>query len=203
MKRYAHYGFHRFILCLGYLQDVIREYFTQPENREAHWDITCVDTGLDVSKAERVLAVKEYITTDHFLLSYGDDLSSVEIDKLVTFHQQKGKIVTLTSVPLFSQFGVLEINDNHEVCSFREKPRIEQFWINGGFFVFHRDIFNYLHLGELEKEVFERLAAERQIAAYRFEGFWKGMNTAKDCQEFNQLFESGNAPWLCWKENMS
>ena len=196
MKMYAHHGFTDFILCLGYLSEQILNYFV---NNEEGWNIQFVFTGLDVDKSQRLLAVKDHIKTETFLVSYGDDLSNVNVKELVNFHNSHDKLVTLTSVPLYSQFGVLDM-EGHEVQSFREKPRIEEYWINGGFFVFNKDIFNYLHLGELEDEVFKKLAEDKQIAAHKFDGFWKGMNTSKDCQEFNKLFDSGSAPWVCWDQ---
>lgn len=199
LKRYSHFGHHRFILCVGHLAEKIIAYFINPEHREEQWQIDYVFTGGEATKSQRLLAAQKYITSDHFLVSYGDDLSAVDINQLVDFHLSTQRVATLTSVPLYSDFGVIEINDQHEVHSFREKPRIEPYWINGGFFVFDRKIFDYLSKGELEKEVFESLAAEKQLAAFRFDGFWKGMNTNKDHQEFNQLFDSGKAPWVCWE----
>lgn len=199
LKRYSHFGYQRFILCVGHLAEHIIAYFINPEHKEEHWTIEYVFTGTEATKSQRLSAVQKHITSDYFLVSYGADLSAVDIRQLVDFHLANKKIATLTSVPLYSNFGVIEINDQHEVHSFREKPRIEPYWINGGFFVFNRTIFDYLFKGELEKEVFESLAAEKQLAAYRFDGFFMGMDTAKDHQEFNQLFDSGKAPWVCWE----
>ncbi len=198
MKRYASYGHTDFILCVGHKGEKILEYFESREHREPGWNIRCVDTGRESKKAERIAGVKEFITGDQFLLSYGDDLSSVDVNAVIAFHNQQQKMVTLTSAPLYSEFGILEINNKHEVQHFREKPRIPEYWINGGFYVCSRDVFNFLHLGEFEDEVLKHLAAERQVAAFEFEGFWKAMNTGKDATEFNLLFDSGNPPWKNW-----
>ena len=198
MKKYSSHGHHDFILCLGHLQNMIKDYFNQPENREPNWNITFIDTGLDTTKSERIAKVKNHLTEENFLLAYGDDLSSVDINQLVDFHHQKNNIVTLTSAPLYSQFGILETNENHEVQSFREKPRLKEYWINGGFYACNKKVFDYLHLGEFEDEVLKQLATESQVRAFKFEGFWKCMNSSKDAIEFNKLFESNQMPWKNW-----
>lgn len=198
MKKYSASGYKNFILCLGHMGDKIREYFENPENRESNWNIIMVDTGKDVDKSKRVEAVKKYIKTDNFLVTYGDDLSAVDVEELVKFHIEKNKVVTLTSVPLYSQFGVLDINENYEVKRFREKPRLNEYWINGGFYVFNKKIFDILHFGELEDEVMKNLAEKREVASFKFEGFWKCMNTSKDAISFNKMYESGDTPWINW-----
>lgn len=197
MKRYASCGHSNFILCLGHMKEKIIDYFSNLENRELGWTINFVDTGLDAMKSERVAKVREYVKTDNFFLTFSDDLSSVQIPDLVNFHLDKQKLVTLTSVPLYSQFGVLELNE-HEVLSFKEKPRLPNYWINGGFYVCSGKLFDYLHLGELEGEVLGHLASQRQISAFRHEGFWKCMNTSKEAIEFNKIVESGEVPWKNW-----
>jgi len=197
MKRYSTFGHKNFILCLGHMKEKIVEYFSQPENKE-DWNINFIDTGLNSLKAERVIKIKDLIITDNFFLSFADDLSSVNIPDLVNFHLDKQKIITLTSVPLYSQFGVLEINNGYEVHSFKEKPRINEYWINGGFYVCNKKLFDFLHLGELEGEVLSNLASKKEVAAFKFEGFWKCMNTSKEAIEFNKLFDSQETPWKNW-----
>ncbi|MFH1275553.1 MAG: glucose-1-phosphate cytidylyltransferase [Candidatus Woesearchaeota archaeon] len=217
MKIYSHYGFNEFILCLGYKGEKIKEYFAHRHwkdnnftiqgkqidlhttNNEEDWKITFVDTGIDSSKAERLSQIKNYVTGNEFLVAYGDDVSDVNIQKVVRKHQEHGKIATLTAIPLHSQFGVLETNENNEIITFKEKPRLEKMWFNGGFFVFNKRIFDYLHQGELEKEVFETLSFEKQIVAHHHEGFWKCMNTFKDSQDLNEHWKKGTAQWKVWK----
>ncbi len=192
MEFYASYGHKEFILCLGYKGEKIREFFKNNKD----WKIEFADTGEDSNKAERLTKVKDRIKGNTFLLSYGDDLCDVNLDELIKFHNEKNKIVTLTAVPLMSPFGVIEFNKSNEVISFKEKPKLGHF-MNGGFFVMKKDIFNYLKPGyDLEKEAFEELAKKKQIAAFRHEGFWKSMNTLKDAIELNEMYEGGNAQWI-------
>ena len=193
MKIYSHYGFNDFILCLGYKGELIKEYFSR--NNKENWKITFVDTGEDANKAERIKKVQKYIKDDNFFVAYGDDVCDVNVKKVLDLHLKKGKIVTLTAVNLLSPFGVMEVNENDEVTEFKEKPKLD-YWMNGGYFVFNKKIFNYLKEGyDLEKEAFEELAKEKQIAAFKHHGFWKSMNTFKDVVELNELWERGNAPW--------
>lgn len=192
MEFYASYGHKDFILCLGYKGEKIREFFKNNKD----WKIEFADTGEDSNKAERLTKVKDRIKGHTFLVSYGDDLCDVNLDELIRFHNKKNKIVTLTAVPLISPFGVIELSKSNEVINFKEKPKLAHF-MNGGFFVMKKDIFNYIKPGyDLEKEAFEELAKKKQIAAFRHEGFWKSMNTLKDAIELNEIYERGNAPWI-------
>lgn len=217
MKIYSYYGFNDFILCLGYKKEKIKEYFAQRHWRdnnftlkdnkielhsctEEDWKIIFVDTGQDSSKSERLAKVKDYIEGDTFLVAYGDDVCDVNVGQVVEKHNSHGKVATLTAIPLYSQFGILETNEKGEIVTFKEKPRLEKMWFSGGFFIFNRKIFDYLNKGELENEVFESLAAERQIVAYHHDSFWKCMNTFKDVQELNECWEKGKAPWKVWKD---
>ena len=193
MKIYSHYGFNDFILCLGYKGELIKEYFSR--NNKENWKITFVDTGEEANKAERIKKVQKYIKDDNFFVAYGDDVCDVNVKKVLDLHLKKNKVVTLTAVNLLSPFGVMEVNDNDEVTEFKEKPKLD-YWMNGGYFVFNKKIFNYLKEGyDLEKEAFEELAKEKQIAAFKHHGFWKSMNTFKDVVELNELWEKGDAPW--------
>jgi glucose-1-phosphate cytidylyltransferase len=190
MDHYAKYGVTEFILCLGYLGDKIRAYF---ESHSTPYRIEMIDTGDNSSKAERLLKVKNLLG-ETFFVTYGDDLSDVDISKVLEFHKSQGKIATLTAIRLPNPYGVLEIHDfePHIISRFKEKPIMNE-WINGGYFVFDKKIFNYIKdKEELEKEVFERLAAEKQIVAFRHPGFWKSMNTLKDHVELNELAEKGD-----------
>ena len=198
LKRFSSFGHNEFILCLGYLGDQIQEYFSQTENREKNWKIHFVDTGLESTKSERIMKIQHLITEENFLLSYGDDLSAVDVPALTNFHLQHGKAVTLTSVPLYSNFGVLELNEKNQVKKFREKPRLSEYWINGGFYVCNKEVLQHLHKGEFEEKVLPELANREEVVAFKFEGFWKSMNTNKDVLEFNQLVEQSKTPWKNW-----
>jgi glucose-1-phosphate cytidylyltransferase len=198
MKKYSAHGHNHFILCLGHLKEKIIDYFSQSENIDPNWKIDFIDTGLDTPKSERIAKVKSLINTDNFFLNYGDDLSAVEIEHLTDFHLAGNNIVTLTSIPLYSQFGVIEIDDNHQVKQFREKPRLQEYWINGGFYICNKSVFDYLHLGDFEDTVLKNLAQEEKVRAFKYEGFWKCMNTSKDAIEFNKLHSSGEIPWKNW-----
>ena len=198
MKRFSSFGHNEFILCLGYLGDQIKDYFSQKENMEERWKINFVDTGLESSKSERIMKVQHLINGKNFLLSYGDDLSAVDVPALTSFHLQHGKAVTLTSVPLHSEFGVLELDEHHHVKKFREKPRLSEYWINGGFYVCSQEVLKHLHKGEFEEKILPELAGKEEVVAFKFEGFWKSMNTNKDVIEFNQMVETGKMPWKNW-----
>jgi len=150
---------------------------------------------LETNKAERIQKVRNLIKGDDFFVTYGDDLSDVNIDSLYKFHKKNKKIVTLTAVNLESQFGILELHDN-EVVSFREKPKLDYF-MNGGFYVFNKKIFEYMKKGcDLEKDILGDLAKIRQVSAFKHNGFWKSMNTLKDVIELNELYKKGQLKWL-------
>ena len=183
---------------MGYLGEQIEEYFSDPENREKEWKIRFANTGLESTKSERIKKVEHLITGENFLLSYGDDLSAVDLPTLTQFHLRHNKMVTLTSIPLHSDFGILELNEQNHVKKFREKPRLLEYWVNGGFYVCDKEVFKHLHLGEFEEKVLPELAEKEEVVAFKFEGFWKSMNTNKDVIEFNQMFEKGDSPWKNW-----
>ena len=209
MSLYAHFGHKDFILCLGYKGEKIKEYFKDTQklkisgvlkNKVFHdnkdWNIEFVHSGENANKAQRLFKAKEMIKDDTFLLSYGDDLCDVNINKVIDFHQKNNKIVTLVAVPLISSFGIIEVNEKHEVVKFKEKPRLSHL-MNGGFYVVNKKIFDYIKKGyDLEKETFEELTKQNQIAAFEHDGFWKSMNTLKDVIELNELYKKGNPPWI-------
>lgn len=195
MKYYSSFGHKEFVLCLGYKGEMIRKSFR--DNGDG-WKITFLDTGLESNKGERLKKAKPYITEEDFLASYGDDVADVDINKAVELHKKLSKTVTLTAVRMESQFGIMDINENNEITKFKEKPLLDC-WINGGFFVMKRRIFDEIKEGwDLEKETFNHLAQTCQIAAYRHTGFWKCMNTFKDTEELNEMWEKGNTPWKNW-----
>lgn len=217
MKTYSHYGYKDFVLCLGYKGDMIKKYFIEEEWRasdftmnlkerrkithsseEEDWNITFADTGLETNTGGRLKRIEKYIPEgENFFATYGDALANINIQQLLEFHKKNGKIATITTLRPYSQFGIVEIEDSI-VTSFKEKPKLD-YWINGGFFVFKKEVFS--HTGEndvLEKKTFETLAAKKEMAAYKFDGFWQCMDTFKDYQSFNELWEKG-APWRVWK----
>ncbi|MFX0196783.1 MAG: glucose-1-phosphate cytidylyltransferase [Candidatus Hodarchaeota archaeon] len=221
MKIYSHYGFNDFILTLGYKGNMIKDYFFNYEwmsndftlnlrSRDRHfhykhkledWTITFVDTGLETNTGGRVKKIEEYIQEEEFMLTYGDGVADIDIHELLDFHKSKNMIATLTGVHPMSSYGVLEIEDGGTVRGFKEKPRLDG-WINAGFFVFNRRIFDYLDDNiVLEKEPMHQLAAERQLAIFLHHGFWKSMDTHKDQQLLNKIWsENSIAPWKIWED---
>jgi glucose-1-phosphate cytidylyltransferase len=221
MKLYAHYGHGNFVLCLGYKAHVIKEYFLNYEamnsditltlgqlravayhdqHNEQELHVTLADTGLNTMTGGRLGRVKRYVAKDDtFLLTYGDGLSDVNIDKLLNFHRAHGKIATLTTVRPSSRYGVIDLDNSGAVEQFNEKPILDS-WINAGYFVFNRRIFDYLDGDEciLERQPLERLAAENQLMAYRHDGFFYAMDTYREYQHLNELWNTGASPWRVW-----
>jgi len=192
MDLYAGFGHKEFILLVGYKADKIKEYFKNIRE----FNIKFVDSGEEANKAQRLMDAKKLIKGNTFLMSYGDDLTDANINSIIGFHKKSKKVVTLTAVPLLSPFGIIEISSKEEVTSFREKPKLNH-WMNGGFYVIEKKIFSYIKPGyDLEKETFEDLAKERQIAEFMHNGFWKSMNTLKDVIELNDMHKEGNTPWI-------
>lgn len=191
MEMHSYYGHKNFILCLGYKGAKIKEYFRNNKS----FKIEFVDTGINSNKAERIMRIKNYIKDNDFFVTYGDDLSDVNINSLLKFHKKNKKIVTLTAIDLVSPFGILELNKRNEVIKFQEKPKLN-YLMNGGFYVFNKRIFDYIKKGyDLEKETFEDLAKSKLIAAFYHKGFWKSMNTLKDVMELNEMFANEKIPW--------
>ena len=189
---YKKFGHKDFIFCLGYKGDKIKEYF----QNEKGINIEFADTGLETNKSGRIQKVRHLIRDDDFFVTYGDDLRDVDINKLLQFHKKNKKIVTLTAVNPESQYGILDLNDNDEVIGFNEKPKLDKF-INGGFYVFNKSIFKYMKKGyDLESDVLRDAAKDKQIAAFKHNGFWKSMNTLKDVIELNELYKKGQLKWL-------
>lgn len=222
MRTYAHYGFKDFVLALGYLGEQIKNFvlnykaFTSDftvtlgdrnaiafhNNTEADdWRVTCVDTGPETMTGGRVWRVRHHIHTDYFLLTYGDGVSTVDIPQLVRFHRSHGKIATVTGVHPPGRFGDLLVEDER-VVDFSEKRQTTEGFINGGFFVFQRAFIDrYLDQREeliLEREPLERLAQDGQLMVYKHRGFWQCMDTFRDYQALNRLWDEGQAPWKVW-----
>ena len=197
MKLYSNYGLNDFVLCLGYLGNSIRKYFS--ENSQDDWNVTLADTGEDTNTGGRVRRVRELLEgDDDFSVTYGDGLANVNLSKLIAFHKEHGRLATLTAVHPRSNFGLIKLDNAGAVTAFQEKPVISD-WVNGGFFLFNRGVLDSLEDNSvLEREPLEQLARERQLSAYQHDGFWKCMDTFKDNLEFNQLWDSGSADWKVW-----
>ncbi len=221
MKLYSHYGFNEFVICAGYKQHIIKEYFADyflhtsditfdfthgvnemivHRNNTDKWKVTVVDTGLNVMTGGRVKRVQPYIGDEPFMLTYGDAVCDVNIEDLVSFHESHGKTATLTSIVLKQQKGVLDITEQGSVKSFREKQNNDGITINAGFMVFEPEIFNYLQDDNtvLETTPLQRLVDEGQLMSYRHTGFWQCMDTAREKDTLEKLWANGTAPWKVW-----
>jgi glucose-1-phosphate cytidylyltransferase len=221
MTLYAHYGFHDFIMCLGYKGSMVKEYFLNYEamhndltihlgekhtttyhdaHAEQDFNVTLTDTGIPSMTGARVKMIERYIDEDTFMVTYGDGLSDVNIQALAAFHKEHGRLATITTVRPISRFGILNINDEGQVSAFAEKPHVDG-WINAGHFVFHRKVFDYLSDDPscmLEDTFLKTLAEERQLMAYQHTGFFFAMDTYREYLHLNELWESGAAPWALW-----
>jgi glucose-1-phosphate cytidylyltransferase len=222
MKTYSHFGFDKFVLCLGYRGDSIKDYFCNYESRnndftlklgsneikihnqhsESGWEITFADTGLSSMTGSRVKKIMKYIDDEIFMLTYGDGVSDVDINKLLDFHRSHGKIATITGVLPPSRFGEI-LEEKGIVKNFNEKPQIHSGGlISGGYFVFNRKIFDYVSEDEeciLERKPMEELVNQGQLCVYRHEGFWQCMDTFRDFEYLNSLWRDGEASWKIWK----
>jgi glucose-1-phosphate cytidylyltransferase len=223
MKTYAHHGHKDFILCLGYKGDMIRDYFRnylwntcdatlrlgiEPETRfhtrhdEEDWTVTLADTGENSMTAYRVRLIQKYLGDDEaFLLTYGDGVGNIDINGSIRFHQKSRQICAMTAVHPPGRFGELGLDDDGRVHGFNEKPQAEGGYINGGYMVCSRRIFDYLPDDPgvmLEQDPMRKLTAEGQLAAFRHEGFWQPMDTFQEFTLLNSLWEKGNAPWKVW-----
>ncbi|MBE5881026.1 MAG: glucose-1-phosphate cytidylyltransferase [Lachnospiraceae bacterium] len=221
MKYYSTFGHNEFIICCGYKQHIIKEWFANyylhnsditfdftadnkmivHNNVAEPWKVTLVDTGLHTMTGGRIKRVKEYVGDEPFMLTYGDGVANVDLDRLLDFHKKQGGIATITAVNIGQQFGILEINDSSgAVENFREKNDTDGGMINAGFMVANTEIFDYLEGDEtvFERQPLESLAKEGQLMAYKHEGFWKCMDTKRDREMLEQMIEMGNAPWIIW-----
>ena len=207
LKIYSHYGINEFVLCLGFLGDEIRRHFiekesTIPDSTETiateNLKIRFAETGVDTNTGGRLKRIEKYLVDeDFFCVTYGDGLSDINIEKLIEFHKSHRKIATLSAVHPYSNFGLIKLDGENAVTEFQEKPKLKE-WVNGGFFVFNREIFDYLDDNSiLEREPLEKLAQERQLMAFQHNGFWKCMDTYKDNIEFNELWTE-NPVWKVW-----
>ncbi len=223
MKSFSYYGFHEFIICAGYKQEFIKEWFSnyflhnsdvtfdysnEKNDVIVHhktiepWKVTIINTGLNTMTGGRIKRVKEYIDGDVFLMTYGDGVCDVNINKLVEFHKSHGKIATLTAVMLEQQKGILDIGENNSVRSFREKNQNDSAPINAGYMVLDTKIFDYIEGDDtvFEKDPLEKLASEGQLMSYMHKGFWQCMDNAREKSLLEKLLQSGKAPWKKWED---
>jgi glucose-1-phosphate cytidylyltransferase len=219
MKLYSHYGFNDFVVCLGYKGYVIKEYFANyflhmadvtfdlssnsmmvHEHNAEPWKVTLVDTGQGTMTGGRIKRVEKYIGNETFMVTYGDGLSDENISELADYHKSHGRIGTMTTVQPSGRFGSVAIQDDLQVSAFVEKPKGDGAWVNGGFFVFEPEVFKYIEgdMTVFERQPLENLVEDQQLKAFKHEGFWKPMDTLRDKQEFESLWESGKAPWKMW-----
>lgn len=220
MKLYSYYGYNEFIICAGYKQNFIKQYFADyylynsditfdfrtgnndmvvHNNVSEPWKVTIVDTGLNTMTGGRIKRVRDYIGNETFLMTYGDGVSDVNIDKLVEFHQKQGSLCTLTAVQPEGRFGILDLNEN-KIISFREKNKADMGWINTGFMVIEPKVFDYIKEDAtvFEREPLERLADEGEINCYKHYGFWQCMDTMRDKEKLEMLWQKNMAPWKIW-----
>lgn len=221
MKEYSYYGYNEFVICAGYKQQYVKEWFanyflymsdvtfdlsnenkmTIHEQHSEPWKVTVVDTGLNTMTGGRVKRIQKYIGNEPFMLTYGDGVCDIDISKLVDFHKSHGKLATLTAVIQQQQKGVLDIKENGAVRSFREKQVNDGAAINAGYMVLEPKIFDYLEDDStiFETTPLEKLVSEKQLMSYRYTGFWQCMDSMREKLLLEKLWSTGNAPWKKWK----
>ncbi len=219
MNIYAYYGYNDFALALGYKAEVIKEYFLHYyslksdfvvsladgkaqflNEKKVDWRVSLIDTGLNTMTGGRVKRLKKYIGNETFMLTYGDGLSDVNIEKLIAFHKHHGKMVTVTAVHPAARFGALDISEDQYVRAFKEKPQTDQGWINGGFFVVEPSFFDLIEGDStvLEESPLECAAQLGELKAYTHNGFWQCMDTVRDRNTLEKSWQEGRAPWKVW-----
>jgi glucose-1-phosphate cytidylyltransferase len=221
MKLYSNYGYHDFIICCGYKGYLIKKYFADyylhnsdvtfdlkdgnkmilHNNFSEPWKVTTVDTGINTMTGGRIKRIQDYIGNETFMLTYGDGVADVAIDRLVAFHQTHGKPATITAVQPEGRFGVLNI-ENDQITAFREKDAVDNGWINSGFMVLDPEVIQYIDGDQttFEHEPLEALAKNRLLMAYRHTGFWQCMDTMRDKEKLEKLWSMGQAPWKVWDD---
>lgn len=220
MKIYSRYGFNDFVILLGYKGYVIKEYFANfflhqsnvtidlksneievHDSKSEDWKVTLLDTGLETMTGGRIKRAKKFIGDEPFLCTYGDGVADIDIKELLDFHKANKKLMTITAIQPEGKYGALNIQDNNSVAGFNEKPKGDNLWVNGGFFVCEPGLLDYIDGDHqmLEREPMEKLARDKQMVAYKHSGFWHCMDTLRDNQRLNQMWNEGNAPWKTWK----
>ena len=222
MKLYSAYGINEFVICAGYKQHVIKEWFadyflhtsditfdfTQDDKiivhnkRAEQWKVTVVDTGLNTMTGGRLKRVKNYIGDEPFFMTYGDGVADIDINTLLDFHKSHGRLATMTAVKPDSRFGVLDLSESCEVKAFREKSAVDSGYINAGFMVLSPRVLDYVRDDSImfEREPMERLADENQLMCYKHNGFWQCMDTLRDKEKLEKLWAENKAPWKVWND---
>ena len=222
MKTYSKFGVNEFVICAGYKQHVIKEWFadyflhtsditfdfTQDDKiivhnkRAEQWKVTVVDTGLKTMTGGRLKRIKPYLDNEPFFMTYGDGVADVDIDKLLSFHKEHNKLATMTAIKPNSRFGVLDLTDNNEVTAFREKSDIDSGWINAGFMVLEPKVLDFVKDDTImfENEPMEKLASDGQLMCYKHNGFWQCMDTLRDKEKLEELWNKNKAPWKVWED---
>lgn len=219
MKIYSYYGFNEFVILCGYKGYIIKEYFahyflhmaditidmatnttTHLNNAAEPWKVTIIDTGIDTMTGGRIKRAQKYIGNESFMLTYGDGIGDININQLIEFHKNHGKLVTVTSIVPDSRFGAIDIDESLRVKSFQEKPKGDGSWINGGFFVCQPEVLNYIDGDKtiFEREPLENLAKDDQLYAYKHSGFWRPMDTLRDKNQLEEMIKRKAAPWIKW-----
>lgn len=220
MKFYSYYNFNEFIICCGYKGYIIKEYFADyylhrsditfdfsnnnemivHSNVAEPWKVTVVDTGLNTQTGGRIKRIQKYVGNEPFMLTYGDGVSNVNLNKLLAFHEKHKKTATITAIQPGGKFGVLEIDDGQNITNFTEKGKEDGGWINGGFMVMEPQIFDIIEGDNiiLERYPFETLASRGELAAFKHKGFWQCMDTQRDKNYLESIWAKGNAPWRVW-----
>ena len=193
MNLYARYNHTNFFVALGYKGEIIKEYFTKTKEK---WNINLVDTGQKTMTGGRVKRLKKFIGNETCMLTYGDGLANINLDALLDFHKKHGKLVTVTAVRPPARFGAIKLNGNR-VNDFKEKSKMEEGWINGGFFIIEPSFFDFIEGDDtyLEREPLARVAKEGELFAYKHEGFWQCMDTKRDRDNLEEIYKKG-APWI-------
>lgn len=221
MKTYSHYGINDFIICCGYKQYVIKEYFANyyrhnsditvdltNNSIEVHtsnaepWRITLIDTGLNTMTGGRVKRIQKYVGDEPFLLTYGDGVADLNIADTIDYHKKSGQLLTVTAYKPSGKFGALDMDDAGNVNSFMEKPAGDGHWINAGYFICQPEVFDFITEGDatiFERKPLEAIAAAGKMGAFKHNGFWKPMDTMRDNIELNEMWDKGQAPWKVWK----
>lgn len=220
MKIYSSYGFNEFVVLLGYKGYYIKEYFANyflhqsdvtidlknnkmeiHNNSSEPWKVTLLDTGLNAMTGARIKKAQKFVGNEPFMLTYGDGVADIDINALLKFHSSHGKAMTMTSAQPDGRFGALDLTDTNQVNAFKEKPKGDGGWVNAGFFVCEPEVFDYIEDGDeiiFEQEPLSRLAMDGKIYTYKHEGFWKPMDSLKDKNDLNKLWDTNKAPWKKW-----
>ena len=220
MNIYAHYNFNEFVVLLGYKGHMIKEYFSNFYRRHSDitidlksndvqihgskskdWKVTLLDTGYSTMTGGRIKRAKEFIGNETFMCTYGDGVGDINIQELVDYHKEQGKLITITAIQPVGRYGVININADDSISGFNEKPKNDNHWVNGGFFVCEPEVLDYIDGDHqmFEREPMERLAEDGKMQAYKHKGFWHSMDTLRDNQNLNKLWDTGKAPWKIWK----